>query len=279
MKSLHDIKILTYNSSSRHKLGTLYKTDAVHRRVHGHIKGPNEELSYILKIPNRNIFLTYPLARRQVTQKVINLCNTAQFSSSFLLLSFKTHQPNHLTDFFLSFTWPQLTHPITPGRHITVVQYVQAHIFHFAKFRVCQSDIANALHYCMCSANLGKIWKNTSSTGPLLALSNPGKHMLLFPRVPLFLSHVKCHLCFPAWQAKTLLSFKSPVSKLKAKTVLFNKITRLTNGNLDHSSKGMSGKCGQLKGHGEEKVANSRISPEPPCKLLLLSKLTQKLWE
>lgn len=86
--------------------------------------------------------------------------------------------------------------------------------------------------------------------------------MFLFPRVPLLLNHIKCHLCFPAWQAKNLLSFMSPVSKLKAKTVLFNKTTRLKNGNLDHSSKVMNGKCGQSKGHRKKKVANSKLFSE-----------------
>lgn len=47
-------------------------------------------------------------------------------------------------------------------------------------FHVLYSATANTLHTCMQSENLGWIWENTTSIGPLLVLSNPGKHTLSF---------------------------------------------------------------------------------------------------
>lgn len=140
----------------------------------------------------------------------------------------------------------------------TLIRCPQPYIFHFRKFHVCYSDIANTLQTSMCSANLGKKIRKMLQALDISSLKLRRTYVIfLFPRVPLLLSHVKCHLCFTSWQAKNLLLFISPLSKLKVKSAPFNKITGVTYGNLDHDSKVMSSEHG---GHSEEKVANSRLS-------------------
>lgn len=112
--------------------------------------------------------------------------------------------------FYFKITWLKMILPQKTAHSCSVPLVLD--------FHVCYSDTANTLHTCMQSANLGRIWENTTGIGPLLALSYPGKHTLGFFSPESHFSAVWSAIC-----ASRPGMLKE--SKLQAKVVLFNNQT------------------------------------------------------